>query len=155
MDTLTGRFGPREIAQGVAFGLFLGLMIGFPPKFNLLILLTGLVFFLSHANIVVGLAVTAIAALLAPWGYPFFHRIGGEVLTSSFGQETGAALFRIPVLPWTMLDNTIVLGSFLVGLALFLPVFVVVWIPLKIVWPRTKEMPNEKPPADEERTAGK
>lgn len=132
MDTLTGRLGPREIALAAAFGVLIGLI----PKANLLVLVLGILFFLSHANILLGILVMVAVSLLTPWIHPLCHRIGGDILSSAIGQEWAGQLFRIPVMPWTMLDNTVVLGSFLLGLVLFLPVFLLVWVPVKIFWPK-------------------
>jgi uncharacterized protein (TIGR03546 family) len=135
MDTLTGRFGAREIAFGITFGVLLGLL----PKGNLLFVIFAILFFLSHANIVIGVLATLVISFFAPWLYPLADRIGHEILLSVIGQQVIGNLFQIPLVAWTMLDNTVVLGMFLLGLVLFLPIFFVVWIPLKIILPKKKE----------------
>ena len=137
MDTLTGRFGPREIALAVAVGLMLGLV----PKANLLFVILALIFFLSHANVVLGIVITIGVSLLTPWIDPTHHRIGGEILMNPQVQQWEVGFYRVPLVPWLMLDNTVVMGAFLVGLVLFFPVFLLLWIPLKIVWP--KKRPEE------------
>lgn len=138
MDTLTGKFGPREIALAFAFGILIGLI----PKGNLLVALLALLFFFSRANFPVGILVLIVTSLAAPWSYSFAHKIGLEILASTFGQDWGGRLFQIPLVPWTMLDNTVVLGSFLIGLVQFLPVFLLIWIPLKLIWPKKKTEEN-------------
>ncbi len=110
----------------------MGVLLGLLPKTNLLAVLIALLLFLSYANLLVGAATTVIVSLIAPWIHPIAHDIGGEILTSAVGQQIGGALFRIPLVPWTFLDNTVVLGSFLLGLVLLLPVFCVVWIAARI-----------------------
>ncbi|MDR1142010.1 MAG: DUF2062 domain-containing protein [Planctomycetaceae bacterium] len=142
MNTLTGRLGPREIALGITFGV----LLGFLPKANLLFVVFAILFFLSHANIIIGVLTTLVISFFAPWLYPLAERIGCEILVSAQGQQIIGTLFCIPVVPWTMLDNTVVLGMFLLGLLLFLPVFLVVWIPLKIILPKKKEQPPEPIP---------
>lgn len=146
MDTLTGKIGPQEIALAFAFGILLGLI----PKSNLLIVLIAILFFFSRANFAIGIVVTIIVSLIAPWLYPFSHKIGLEILTSPFGQDWGGRLFQIPLVPWTMLDNTVVLGTFLIGLVQFVPVFLLIWISLKLVWPKKKREDNAN---DENRNA--
>ena len=141
MDILTGRFGPREIAFAAAFGVFLGLL----PKDNLLFVLAALVFLFSHANIVLGLVVTAVVSFFAPWIHEAVaNSLGGAVLISPFGQKAVAALHGIPGIPWMKLDNTVVMGSLLLGATLFFPIFFLVWIPLKIFMPKKKEEKEEK-----------
>ncbi|MDR3198252.1 MAG: hypothetical protein LBU34_10335 [Planctomycetaceae bacterium] len=142
MDTFTGRFGAYEIALGVAFGVLLGLL----PKANLLFAVFLIFFFLSHANIVIGVLATLIISFFASWIYPLADPIGREILVSVQGQRVIGILFSIPVVPWTMLDNTVVLGMFLLGVLLFLPIFLVVWIPLKILLPKKKEQPPKSTP---------
>ncbi|MDR1269757.1 MAG: DUF2062 domain-containing protein [Planctomycetaceae bacterium] len=142
MNTVTGRLGPREIALGITFGV----LLGFLPKANLLFVVLAILFFLSHANIIIGVLTTLVISFFAPWLYPLAERIGCEILVSAQGQQIIGTLFRLPVVPWTMLDNTVVLGMFLLGILLFLPVFLVVWIPLKIILPKKKEQPPEPIP---------
>ncbi|MDR2439176.1 MAG: DUF2062 domain-containing protein [Planctomycetaceae bacterium] len=142
MDTFIGRFGPREIALGITFGVLLGLL----PKTNLLFVVFAIFFFLSHANIVIGILTTLVISFFAPWLYPLADQVGREILVSAQGQQVIGILYSIPVVPWTMLDNTVVLGMFLLGLLLFLPVFLVVWISLKIILPKKKEQPPQSTP---------
>ncbi|MCL2742792.1 MAG: TIGR03546 family protein [Planctomycetaceae bacterium] len=140
MDIITGKFGPREIAFAVSFGILLGLL----PKDNLTAAAIAVVFFLSRANLVLGVVITIIVSFLSPFYYPIAHRIGLEILTSDFGQEWGAALFQYPLVPWSMLDNTVVMGSFATGLALFLPVWFIVWLPLKLFWKKEETKQKKK-----------
>jgi uncharacterized protein (TIGR03546 family) len=113
-----------RIALGVALGFFLGIV----PKANLLAVLIAALLLLLPANLLIGLAVTVVVSLIAPWIAPFADELGGFVLTSNVGQQIGGAAFRLPFVPWTMLDNTLVLGSFLIGLVLVVPVFLLAWL---------------------------
>jgi uncharacterized protein (TIGR03546 family) len=144
MNTLTGRLGPREIALGIAFGVLLGLL----PKSNLLFVILAIFFFLSHANIVIGVLATLVVSFLASWIDPFAEWIGRGILLSETGQQIIGNLSCLPVVPWMMLDNTVVLGMFLLGLILFLPIFLAVWIPLKIVYPKKSEKKEPKTESD-------
>jgi uncharacterized protein (TIGR03546 family) len=140
MDIITGKFGPREIAFAFSFGILLGLM----PKDNLLAAVLAVIFFLSRANLVLGIIIIAVVSFLSPFYDPLAHRIGLEILTSDIGQKWGAKLFSYPLVPWTMLDNTVVAGSFVTGLALFIPVWLIVYIPARIFW-KKEEVKNKKP----------
>ncbi len=142
IDTFTGKWGPREIALSVAFGILIGLI----PKANLTVAVLAVLFFLSHANIVLGLVVMLLVSLAAPWVHPLAANLGGEILTSPQGNAVISTVFHFPLVPWTSLNNTVVLGSLLIGLVLFLPVFLAVWVPLKIVWPKNAK--KEEKPSD-------
>ncbi len=140
LDTFTGKWGPREIALAVAFGILIGLI----PKENLTVVVMSILFFLSHANILLGLVVILIMSLAAPWIHPLASSLGGEILTSPSGNAVITAMFHAPLLPWTSLNNTVVLGSLMMGLVLFLPVFLVIWMPLKMIWPKNAEATEEE-----------
>ncbi|MDR0338182.1 MAG: DUF2062 domain-containing protein [Planctomycetaceae bacterium] len=142
MNILIGRFGAYEIALGLAFGV----LLGFLPKANLLFVILAIIFFLSRANIIIGVLATLVISFFAPWLYSFADWLGREILMSAQGQQIIGMLFCIPVMPWTMLDHTVVLGMFLLGVLLFLPVFLVAWIWLKIVLPKPKEQPPKPIP---------
>jgi uncharacterized protein (TIGR03546 family) len=146
MDIITGKFGPREIAFAFSFGILLGLL----PKDNLLAAAVAVIFFLSCSNLITGVIIAVIVSFFSPFYDPLAHRIGLEILTSDFGQQWGAGLFRYPLVPWTMLDNTVVAGSFITGLVLFLPVWLAAYIPLKIFW--KKEETEKKKPGDAAKT---
>lgn len=141
MDTITGKWGPVEIAWGVAFGVLLGLL----PKITLLFFLFGLLFVFSRAHLVSGVLLMILVTLLSPFVAPYADQLGADILLSKPGQGIGAALFQFPVVPWTQLDNTVVLGSLLFGLVLFFPLFFVTWLPLKLFWPKTKTQVAPKP----------
>ena len=126
------RLKPREIAGAAALGFFLGIV----PKANLLAVLIAVLLLLLPVNLVVGLAVAVVVSLITPWIAPFADELGGFVLMSNTGQRIGGATFRLPLVPWTMLDNTLVVGSFLIGLLLFIPVFLIVWTSLRLFMPR-------------------
>ena len=118
----------RRTALAVALGFLLGIV----PKANLLAVLIALLLLLLPTNLVIGVAVAVVVSFIAPWIAPFADELGGFALASTIGQQLGGLAFHLPLVPWTMLDNTLVLGACLTGLALFLPVFVIVWGGLRL-----------------------
>jgi len=122
LDFWSGPWSSRAIALGVAAGVLFGLV----PKGNLTSLLIVAFVLLCRVNIVfgvgVGIAVSLVAGTLDPWA----EQIGDFLLTQPWAQPVGQWLFSLPVLPWTSLDNTVVLGQFIIGCVLFGPVYIVV-----------------------------
>ena len=120
---IAGRKYPHQLAWAVAFGLLLGVV----PHGNLLavaILLVVLSLKINHA--MAGL--TAIAAtFLATKLDPYSHEIGDFVLTHPEVSESATRAWSLPLVPWTDLNNTVVMGSFLIGVGALVPVFVVTY----------------------------
>ena len=108
---------PRQIALGVAIGMLIGIV----PKGNLLAIMLGTVLFVSRANLASGAA----SAFLFTWvGFlldPLSHRVGLGLLKCGPLQGIWTWLFDLPLVPWTALNNTVVMGSLVLGLALFYP----------------------------------
>lgn len=119
VSIFTAAGSPRRIAFGVA----LGAMIGLVPKGNLTAVLLAALLLSLRVNLAAGTA----AALLFSWAGsltdPLAHRIGSTVLAYPWVQRIGAYLFDLPVVPWTALNNTVVLGNLILGLVLFYPIY--------------------------------
>ncbi len=130
IETLTGKWAPREIALAIALGFLIGIM----PKLNLIVAVLTVLFFLSDSTILLGLVTIAVISLCTPWIDPWTHQLGAEILLSPTGNHFVAAFFQVPPLPWTMLDNTVVLGAFVAGIVLFFPLFLSSWVVFKLVW---------------------
>ncbi len=108
---IAGRKYPHQLAWAVAFGLLLGVV----PHGNLLaivLLLVVLSLKINHA--MAGL--TAIGAtFLATRLDPLSHQVGDYVLTHPSLSEAAVTAWQLPLVPWTDLNNTVVMGSFLIG----------------------------------------
>ena len=65
-------------------------------------------------------AVTFLATRLDPYS----HAVGDYVLAHPELSATASRLWELPLMPWTDLNNTVVLGSFLIGLGALIPIFV-------------------------------
>lgn len=111
---------PKQIAAACALGAVLGLV----PGANLLSF--GILFFICLVNVNLSMAFLA-AALFKIVGYvldPLSHKIGLVLLTDvSALKPLWTALYNMPFAPFTRFNNTVVLGNFVLGLALLAPVF--------------------------------
>jgi uncharacterized protein (TIGR03546 family) len=110
---------PRQLA----FGFALGMLIGLVPKGNLIAVGLTVILLASRANLGTGM----IAAVLFSWvgmlADPLTHRTGEAFLRNPSLQPMWARLYDMPLGPWIGFNNTVVLGSLLLGLWLFYPVY--------------------------------
>lgn len=140
----TGRANPRELAWGLALGIAIGLI----PKGNLVsVSLIGLLVCLRVNHGMAALAAVAtsfIAFRFDPWT----HQLGTEILQTP---RTHALLTKIwdkPLVPWTELNNTVVLGSTVIGLTSILPTFMITLPLFRWLAPKSSsERELEPPPA--------
>lgn len=110
---------PRSIALAVAIGLLVGLL----PKSNLLVV--GLVtwMFVARTHLLAGLSMALVTTACAGNFDPLLHRVGTSILTWSPVQDVFRRLLELPVVPWTGLNNTVVMGGLVVGGLLFVPTY--------------------------------
>ncbi|MFC1597421.1 TIGR03546 family protein [Planctomycetota bacterium] len=115
----TAAGSPRQLALGLALGMLIGLV----PKGNLTAGILMVVLLGTQVNLGVG----TLSAVLFTWvgglADPLTHRIGEALLTHRSLEPTWACLHDLPMVPWTGLNNTVVLGSLLLGLWLFYPAY--------------------------------
>ncbi len=133
---VAGRKYPSQLAWAVSFGVLLGVV----PHGNLLaiaILIVVLSLRVNHA--MAGLTAVAVS-FLATRLDPYSHQLGDWVLSHPVVQEKAIAAWRLPLMPWTDLNNTVVMGSFLLGVAMLVPVFCISYPIFKLF----------APPADQE-----
>ncbi len=121
---IAGRKYPHQLAWATAFGLLLGIV----PHGNLLavvLLIIVMTLKLNHAMA----ALTAIATsfLIASRLDPYSHLIGDELLTHPQIHPLAVSAWQLPLVPWTDLNNTVVMGSFLIGIVALVPVFVITY----------------------------
>ncbi|MDR1959890.1 MAG: TIGR03546 family protein [Planctomycetaceae bacterium] len=110
---------PRQIALAVALGAMTGLL----QKDNLLVLLLILAIFLLRVNLGAGILAAVIFSGLGTLLDSFADKIGSWILCRPVIQPLGTSFFELPLTAWTSLNNTVVLGNFVIGLVLFYPVF--------------------------------
>ena len=120
IKTLHSDGTPGQVAAGMALGAVLGLT-PLMNVHNLVIVALILVLNVSFGGALLGWA------LFAPFGFlldPVFDRLGRQLLLETPSlQPMWTSWFNAPVVPYTNFNNSIVLGSFCVWLALSLPIF--------------------------------
>lgn len=118
-QVIAGRNHPHQLAWGLA----LGVLVGVVPHGNLLAvaLIAGvLALRINHAMATLtGVAVAFSATALDP----YTHLIGRYVLTHPELQTAWAQAWQLPLVPWTDINNTVVMGSLLLGLGAVLPTY--------------------------------
>jgi len=109
---------PFQVAAGMAMGAALGLT----PLMNVhnaLIALVALLVNVSLAGFFLGWT------LLMPFGFvldPLFDRIGSALLSAPALRGLWTSLYNMPVVPYTNFNNSIVLGSLVFWLVMFVPI---------------------------------
>ena len=110
---------PRQIAAGFALGMVLGLV----PKGNLIAVSLGVLLFSLRVNTGIGLIAALLFSAAGSSLDPFADKLGMAVLSAGAIQPTYAAIYGMPLAPWFELNNTVVVGSLLIGLYFIYPVY--------------------------------
>src|SRR5262245_47829669 len=114
LSILNGEISPRQIAAGFAWGVVIGLL---PIKGLLPVALLILAFVIN-----INLAAMGFAAfffkIVSFVIDPVANAVGYAVLTNDSLKSIFTKLTNTPVIPYTRFNNTLVMGSFLVGLML-------------------------------------
>jgi uncharacterized protein (TIGR03546 family) len=117
--TLHSEGTPGQVAAGAMLGAGIGLtpiMAGH----NLVLFAALVLLNVSFAGGLLGIALfTPIAFLLDP----LFNWVGGRLLATPALQGLWTELYNVPLVPYTGFNNTVTLGSFVVWLALAIPIF--------------------------------
>lgn len=117
---LNGNISPNQIAAGFAWGILIGLL----PFIVLVTPLLFLVFFIFQLNLAMGLWAMVLAQILAYLIDPIANRLGYYLLVDVPAlTPLWTYLYNAPLWPYTQFNNTLVLGSFVAGIALLVPVF--------------------------------
>lgn len=135
LKALNSNSNPNQIASAVCCGMMLGVM----PKTNVTwYILT--VFFLFFRNKKPALVIsTLLFSFLAPHLDSVFDTVGYYILTIPSLKSFYRFFFDIPFITFTHLDHTIVIGSLIISLILFIPMFFIIKLFVKL-W-RTKLTP--------------
>lgn len=110
---------PNQLAIGFALGMVLGLM----PKGNLIAVSLLVLLFSLRVNKGISLLAAFAFSWIGPALDPVADKIGGYLLSADTLQPTYAAAFQLPLLPWFDFNNTVVVGSLVVGLWAFYPAY--------------------------------
>lgn len=106
----------------LSMGLALGVLIGLVPKGNLLAVMLGVLLAASRANLGIAAAIIFVVSMVSGFLDPITDTIGGWLLTLPALQDFWTFLYNTPGMLWTDFYNSVVLGSFVLGLILIYPV---------------------------------
>jgi uncharacterized protein (TIGR03546 family) len=119
--TVKGFDSPRQLAMGVAFGMMIGLI----PKDSLLPYMLTLIALLTPSNLAC-LGITGFAFhALGPKLDPVLQQIGNWFLSLDVLTPYWQQIFDYSISSWMRIENTVVMGAFLLGLAAFGPFFLI------------------------------
>jgi uncharacterized protein (TIGR03546 family) len=111
---------PRQIAGGFALGSILGLS----PMLTLQGVCVWLVILVLNVNISAALLAITLCALVAYIFDPVFHWLGYALLVNVDAlRGLWTWLYNAPVAPLTRFNNTVVMGSFVVAILAFVPIY--------------------------------
>ena len=114
LKALNSNQNPKEIAAGIAFGFMLALL----PSNNLLWILILIFVFLLRVNQAI---MFIFIAILKPFAFlldPFFHSVGYAILSNKAFYDFFTKMYNVPFLFLTKFNNTVVMGSLIVGIIL-------------------------------------
>ena len=112
---------PGQVAAGMALGLCFGLT-PLLSMHNLVVLTVAMLTTVSFPGVILGWAVAVPVGFMLD---PLFDRIGLAILTSDALTPVFVWIVNTPVVSLSRLNNTIVLGSLVVWLALLVPIYFV------------------------------
>ena len=108
----------------IAGGFVMGMMIGFLSLKTLFTPFIILLIIIFNVNISSAIFSAVLFRLIAYLIDPLLHSIGYWILVDIPGlQNTWTFLYNVPFFRYTRFNNTVILGSLLVGLCLIYPVF--------------------------------
>jgi uncharacterized protein (TIGR03546 family) len=111
---------PNQVAGGFA----LGMIVGISPTLTLQGIFVWFVILILDVNLSAALLAFTVFALIAYLADPLFHALGYFLLVDVDAlRGFWTWLYNVPVAPLSRFYNTVVMGTFVSGLILFLPVF--------------------------------
>jgi uncharacterized protein (TIGR03546 family) len=120
LKVMNSETDPAQISLAVC----LSMVAGLTPFLSLHNIVVLIIVFLFHVNLsafFLGLALFSGAAYLLD---PFFHRIGLAVLTEGALEGLWTAMYNSTLWRIEKFNNTIIMGSLVFSLALFIPLFI-------------------------------
>ncbi|MEW6026589.1 MAG: TIGR03546 family protein [Planctomycetota bacterium] len=115
---LNGEISPKQIAGGIAFGMIIGLT----PTFSLHNLLVVLLICVIRVNVASVIFSAVIFGMVSYLTDPAAHLLGYALLVKmEFLKPLWTMLYNMPLVPLTGFNNTLLMGSVIIALALFYP----------------------------------
>ncbi len=120
ISVLNSEISPRQIAAGFAFGAIVGLL----PVRGLLPYVLTLLSLIINVNLVSMAFAAALFKIISFALDPLANTIGFKVLAEIPGLKSfWTELYNMPLVPYTRFNNTIVMGSLILGILLFIPLY--------------------------------
>ena len=117
---LNANANPGEIAHAFSIAL----LLGFLPKNNLLWYILFVFFLFVRINKGAYFLLLILFSMIASAADPIFNSVGYKILTFPALEGTFSALIEIPFVGFTRFNNTIVMGSLICGIILYVPVYI-------------------------------
>ena len=118
----TELFTEAASSPELAYGFALGMLVGLVPKDNLLALILATMVLLFRVNLGTATLGAFLFSWLGMWLDPLSNEIGRGLLTWKLLEPMWTFLYGVSWVSWTRFNNTVVLGSLLLGVSLFFPV---------------------------------
>ncbi len=116
---LNSNKNPGEIAAGFSFGLMLVLI----PGGNLLWAVLLVLGFFTRLNLMTAFVFLGLGKIIVPLIDPLLDSFGFYILTLNQLRHVFTELYSIPLVPFTAFNNTVVMGGFVSGVILALPMW--------------------------------
>ena len=117
--TVRGFDTPHQLGLGLAFGIAVGLI----PKDSLLPYAIGFIAILSTANLLCFGIGVIVAHVVSPALDHLTHVIGSWFLTFSPLEPIWAPLSEFPLVAWTRFNNSVVMGTLILGILFAVPIY--------------------------------
>ena len=127
LKVLNSESEPGQLSLAFCFAM----IIGFTPLFSLHNIIVILLVLLIRVNLSAFLLGWAVFSGIAYLLDPLFHRIGLALLTTSSLEGLWTALYNMTIFRLENFNNTIVMGSLFLSLALFVPLYIVLNISIR------------------------
>ena len=118
-DALKAHSSPSQLASGFAIGV----VIGLAPLGSLVATVLCVLLFSLPVNRVTGCLAALLFMWSTPWIDPYAHIVGFHVLSISSLQSTYAWLYDMPLGPWIAFNNTVAMGTLLIGGYFAFPIY--------------------------------
>ncbi len=119
LKALNTNVNSAELAHAFSCGFILGFM----PKNNVFWYLVFIFILFIKINKPVYLLAVLLSSFIAPFADSYFDTVGYAFLTIPELSDIFAKLIEIPFVGFTKFNNTVVMGSFLCGLILYIPLY--------------------------------
>jgi uncharacterized protein (TIGR03546 family) len=110
-------------ANSLAWGMALGCVLGFSPLISFQTFLVFKICFIFRVQLGAAFASAFFFKIIAFLIDPVAHLLGQKVLEAESLQNLFTTLYHLPLIPLTRFNNSVVMGSGLIGFTLALPLF--------------------------------